>query len=108
MCMPVLCASDHLPVPLQEISLSSQVQSLKVLGDNVCVGYQSGCSLYHLYIDQPPQSMIIGLGSGNHFRHRSPFICICHKPLQYAVYMYTCVSSGGRYGGSGERWKKID
>jgi serine/threonine-protein kinase MRCK len=42
----------------REIPLPNQVQSLRVLGESVCVGYQSGFSLYHLYSDQPPQKLV--------------------------------------------------
>jgi len=32
-----------------------QAQSLQIFNEKLCVGYQSGFTLFHMYIDEKPQ-----------------------------------------------------
>ena len=40
---------------LQEVTVPSHVQSLQMFNEKLCVGYQSGFSLFHVYVEEPPQ-----------------------------------------------------
>jgi len=41
---------------LQEVAVPTQARSLQMFNEKLCVGYQSGFSLFHLYVDGHPQS----------------------------------------------------
>ena len=51
---------SHLPpsafIFVQEVAVPSQAHSLQMFNEKLCVGYQSGFSLFHLYMDGKPQS----------------------------------------------------
>ncbi len=40
---------------LQEVIVPFQAQSLQMFNEKLCVGYQSGFSLFHVYNDEQPQ-----------------------------------------------------
>jgi len=42
----------------QEVTVPFQAQSLQIFNEKLCVGYQSGFSLFHMYIDEKPQCML--------------------------------------------------
>ena len=39
----------------QEVTVPFQAQSLQMFNEKLCVGYQSGFSLFHVYNDEKPQ-----------------------------------------------------
>jgi hypothetical protein len=40
---------------VQEVMVPTQAQSLQMFNEKLCVGYQSGFSLFHVYVDEKPQ-----------------------------------------------------
>ena len=50
------CSHFCLHLSVQEVAVPSQAHSLQMFNEKLCVGYQSGFSLFHLYMDGKPQS----------------------------------------------------
>jgi len=42
----------------KEVAVPTQARSLQMFNEKLCVGYQSGFSLFHLYVDGHPQKLV--------------------------------------------------